>query len=152
MDCGLFQGNAKEEDKNYDEFAFDVNEIDFMLLTHAHIDHSGRIPKLYVDGYRKPIYATKATCDLCKIMLPDSGHIQEMEVEWRNRKRKREGKLGFPPLYTAEDAINSQELFRPVNYNELIDVDENITVRFNDAGHMLGSAIIEIWVKEGEKE
>jgi len=152
VDCGLFQGNAKEEDKNYDEFAFNVNEIDFMLLTHAHIDHSGRIPKLYVDGYRGPVYATKATCDLCKIMLPDSGHIQEMEVEWRNRKRKREGKLGFPPLYTAEDAENCLELFRPVNYSELVDVDENITVRYNDAGHMLGSAIIEVWVKEGDKE
>ena len=152
VDCGLFQGNAKEEDKNYDEFAFNANEIDFMLLTHAHIDHSGRIPKLYIDGYRGPVYATKATCDLCKIMLPDSGHIQEMEVEWRNRKRKREGKLGFPPLYTAEDAINSLEIFKPVNYSELVDVDENITVRYNDAGHMLGSAIIEVWVREGEKE
>ena len=151
VDCGLFQGSAKEEERNYDKFAFDVNEIDFMLLTHAHIDHSGRIPKLYVDGYRKPIYATKATCDLCTIMLPDSGHIQEMEVEWKNRKRKREGKLGFPPLYTAEDAINSLELFKSVQYSELVEIDENITVRFNDAGHMLGSAIIEIWVKEDEK-
>ncbi len=151
VDCGLFQGSSKEEDKNYDEFAFNVNEIDFMLLTHAHIDHSGRIPKLYVDGYRRPIYATKATCDLCTIMLPDSGHIQEMEVEWKNRKRKREGKLGFPPLYTAEDAQNSLELLRSVNYNELVEIDENITVRFNDAGHMLGSAIIEIWIKENDK-
>ena len=151
VDCGLFQGSAKEEERNYDKFAFDVNEIDFMLLTHAHIDHSGRIPKLYVDGYRKPIYATKATCDLCTIMLPDSGHIQEMEVEWKNRKRKREGKLGFPPLYTAEDAVNSLELFKSVQYSELVEIDENITVRFNDAGHMLGSAIIEVWVKEGEK-
>ena len=152
VDCGLFQGNAKEEDKNYDDFAFDVNEIDFMLLTHAHIDHSGRIPKLYVDGYRGPVYATKATCDLCSIMLPDSGHIQEMEIEWRNRKRKREGKLGFPPLYTAEDGEKCLELFRPVNYSEFVDVDENITVRFNDAGHMLGSSIIEVWVKEGDKQ
>jgi len=151
VDCGLFQGSSKEEDKNYDEFAFDVKEIDFMLLTHAHIDHSGRIPKLYVDGYRNPIYATKATCDLCSIMLPDSGHIQEMEVEWKNRKRKREGKLGFPPLYTAEDALNSLELFKSVNYSELVQIDENITVRYNDAGHMLGSSIIEIWVKENER-
>lgn len=152
MDCGLFQGNSKEEDKNFDEFAFDVKEIDFMLLTHAHIDHSGRIPKLYVDGYRNPIYATKATCELCSIMLPDSGHIQEMEVEWKNRKRMREGKMGFPPLYTAEDAENCLEIFREVKYNELIDVDENITVRYNDAGHMLGSAMIEVWVKEGDKQ
>lgn len=147
----MFQGTAKEEDKNYDEFAFDIKEIDFMLLTHAHIDHSGRIPKLYVDGYRNPVYATKATCDLCSIMLPDSGHIQEMEVEWKNRKRKREGKLGFPPIYTAEDAVNSLELLKKVNYNEIIEVDENITVRYNDAGHMLGSSIIEVWVTENRK-
>ena len=151
VDCGLFQGNRKEEDKNYDEFAFNVNEIDFMLLTHAHIDHSGRIPKLYVDGYRKPIYATKATCDLCKIMLPDSGHIQEMEVEWKNRKRKREGKMQYPPLYTAEDAEKSIELFEEIEYSELVQIDDNIIVRFNDAGHMLGSSIIEVWIKENGK-
>lgn len=122
------------------------------MLTHAHIDHAGRIPKLYVDGYRNPVYATKATCDLCEIMLPDSGHIQEMEVEWKNRKRKREGKTGYPPLYTAEDAEKSLELFRKVNYSELVEIDENIIVRYNDAGHMLGSAIIEIWIKEDGKE
>ena len=144
----MFQGTRKEEDKNYDEFAFDVKEIDFVLLTHAHIDHSGRIPKLYVNGYRKPVYATKATCDLCKIMLPDSGHIQEMEVEWKNRKRQREGKLGYPPLYTAEDAEKCLKLFENIEYGELVQIDENVIVRFNDAGHMLGSAIIEVWVKE----
>ena len=148
----MFQGTAKEEDKNYDEFAFNAKEIDFVLLTHAHIDHAGRIPKLYVDGYRNPVYATKATCDLCEIMLPDSGHIQEMEVEWKNRKRKREGKTSYPPLYTAEDAEKSLELFKKVNYSELVEIDENIIVRYNDAGHMLGSAIIEIWVKEDGKE
>ncbi len=152
VDCGLFQGPSKEEDKNYDEFAFDVKDIDFMLLTHAHIDHSGRIPKLYLDGYRNPIYATKATCDLCSIMLPDSGHIQEMEVEWKNRKRQREGKSAYPPLYTAEDAEKSLELFKSVRYNELVQVDENITVRYNDAGHMLGSAIIEVWIEENGRE
>ncbi len=152
VDCGLFQGNTKEEDKNYDEFAFNVKEIDFMLLTHAHIDHSGRIPKLYNDGYRNPVYATKATCDLCSIMLPDSGHIQEMEVEWKNRKRKREGKSGYPPLYTAEDAQKCMKLFEAVPYGELVQIDESITVRYNDAGHMLGSAIIEVWVKENRKD
>ena len=152
VDCGLFQGSSKEEDRNYDEFAFDVKDIDFMLLTHAHIDHSGRIPKLYVEGYRNPIYATKATCDLSSIMLPDSGHIQEMEVEWKNRKRKREGKSGYPPIYTAEDAEKSLELFKSVKYTEIVDIDENITVRYNDAGHMLGSAIIEVWIKENGKQ
>ena len=87
VDCGMYQGKATEEKENEAPFLFDVSEIDFMLLTHAHIDHSGRIPKLYNDGYRNPIIATKATCDLCTIMLPDSGHIQEMEIEWRNKKR-----------------------------------------------------------------
>ena len=151
VDCGLYQGQAKEEERNYKQFAYNPAEIDFMLLTHAHIDHSGRIPKLYNEGFKNPIYATKATCDLCKIMLPDSGHIQEMEVEWKNRKRIREGKMELNPLYTAEDALKSLEIFKPVKYNEIVDVDENITVRFNDAGHMLGSAIIEIWVTEDGK-
>ena len=87
VDCGLYQGKATEELENEEPFEFDINSIDFMLLTHAHIDHSGRIPKLYKEGYRKDIIATKATCDLCSIMLPDSGHIQEMEISWTNRKR-----------------------------------------------------------------
>lgn len=148
IDCGLYQGKAKEERENYSDFAFNVNEIDYMLLTHAHIDHSGRIPKLYVDGYRGPVIATKATCDLCSIMLPDSGHIQEMENVWQNKKRARVGKPELPPLYTAQDAIDCLEIFRPVSYDEIIELDENISIRFNDAGHMLGSSIIEVWVKE----
>ena len=112
VDCGLYQGRLKDEEMNYDQFVYDPKKIDFMLLTHAHIDHSGRIPKLYNDGYRNPIYATKATCDLCKIMLPDSGHIQEMETEWKNKKRIREGISELKPLYTAEDALKSTELDR----------------------------------------
>lgn len=148
IDCGLYQGKAKEERENYADFTYDVNEIDYMLLTHAHIDHSGRIPKLYVDGYRGPIIATKATCDLCAIMLPDSGHIQEMENVWQNKKRARLGKQELPPLYTAQDAIDCLEIFKPVSYDEIIQLDENISVRFNDAGHMLGSSIIEVWIKE----
>lgn len=151
IDCGMYQGSSKEELRNHEPFAFDINEIDFMLLTHAHIDHSGRIPSLYVQGYRNPVITTKATKDLCAIMLPDSGHIQEQEMQWRNRKRMREGKDPIPPLYTAEDAINTMEIFQAVNYDEIIDIDENIHVRFNDAGHMLGSAIIEVWVEENGK-
>ena len=148
VDCGLFQGNAQTELENEEDFMYDVHDIDFMLLTHAHIDHSGRIPKLYKEGYRNPIIATKATCDLCSIMLPDSGHIQEIEIEWKNRKRKREGRESLPPLYTAEEAIESLELFKPVMYDEIVDLDENIKARFNDAGHMLGSSMIEIWITE----
>ena len=152
VDCGMYQGKATDELKNEEDFAFDVKSIDFMLLTHAHIDHSGRIPKLYNEGYRNPIYAHKATCDLCGIMLPDSGHIQEMEVEWKNRKRARKGEPELPPLYTAEDATKCLEVFVPVKYDEIIELDENIHVRYNDAGHMLGSSIIEVWIKEDEKE
>ena len=152
VDCGMYQGKAELEMENYNPFDYNPAEIDFMLLTHAHIDHSGRIPKLYNEGFKGPIYAHKATCDLCGIMLPDSGHIQEMESEWKNKKRIRKGESPLPPLYTAEDAINSQELFVPVKYDEIIQIDENINVRFNDAGHMLGSSIIEIWVKEDGKE
>ena len=151
VDCGMYQGKAADELENSDPFGYDVSEIDFMLLTHAHIDHSGRIPKLYNEGFRKPIYATQATCDLCSIMLPDSGHIQEQEIGWRNKKRIREGLDPLPPLYTAEDAFKCLEIFSPVDYDDIVEVDDNISVRFNDAGHMLGSAIIEIWAQEEGK-
>ena len=151
IDCGLHQGKYEEELMNDEPFAYDVSTIDFMLLTHAHIDHSGRIPKLYKEGYRNPIYATSATCDLCEIMLPDSGHIQETENEIKNKKRKRNGQKPVEPLYTAEDAMQSMEVFRPVEYDNIIEITKDITVRFNDAGHMLGSSIIEIWVKEDNK-
>ncbi len=152
LDCGLYQGQQKEIMLNTDQFMFQPSEIDFVLLSHAHIDHSGRIPKLYVDGYRGPIYATKATCDLCEIMLPDSGYIQESEVEWLNRKRKREGKHDVPPLYTYQDAVDCLTLFERVNYDEIIPITPYIKVRYRDAGHMLGSSIIEIWVTEDGKE
>ena len=151
VDCGMYQGSATDEFENGEPFLFDVKDIDFMLLTHAHIDHSGRIPKLYNEGFRNKVIATKATCDLCAIMLPDSGHIQEMEVEWKNRKRERKGEDPLPPLYTAEDAAKCLEIFTPVQYDEIIDIDDNIKVRFNDAGHMLGSSIIEVWITENGK-
>ena len=148
VDCGMYQGKAEDEFQNEEPFNFNIEEIEFVLLTHAHIDHSGRIPKLYKEGYRKPVITTKATCDLCSIMLPDSGHIQEMESEWKNRKRKRKGLEIIEPMYNAEIAEQSLEIFRPVEYDELIEIDENIHVRFNDAGHMLGSSVIEVWIKE----
>ena len=151
VDCGMYQGKVTHDLENTDPFLYDVHDIDFMILTHAHIDHSGRIPKLYNEGYRNPIYATKATCDLCEIMLPDSGHIQEVEIVWKNKKRVREGKDELPPLYTAEEAYKCLEIFKPVQYDEIVEVDENISIRFNDAGHMLGSAIIEIWAIENGK-
>ena len=152
VDCGMWQGSSELEEENSQEFEFTPSEIDFMLLTHAHIDHSGRIPKLYNEGFRNKIYAHKATCDLCALMLPDSGHIQEMEIEWKNKKRIRKGLMPKEPLYTAEQAARSLEVFEAVKYDEIIEIDENIHVRFNDAGHMLGSSIIELWVKEDDKE
>ena len=152
VDCGMWQGKAELEEENFQEFDFNPAEIDFMLLTHAHIDHSGRIPKLYNEGFRNKIYAHKATCDLCTLMLPDSGHIQEMEIEWKNKKRKRKGEKEVPPLYTAEEAARCLEIFEPIQYDEIIEITPEIHVRFNDAGHMLGSSIIELWVKEDGKE
>ena len=151
VDCGMYQGKVTHELENTDPFLYNVHDIDFMILTHAHIDHSGRIPKLYNEGYRNKVYATKATCDLCEIILPDSGHIQEVEIGWKNKKRIRESLDPLPPLYTAEDAYKCLEIFQPVDYDEIIEIDENISVRFNDAGHMLGSAIIEVWALEDGK-
>ena len=152
VDCGMWQGREDIEIQNGEDFEYNPAEIDFMLLTHAHIDHSGRIPKLYNEGFRNKIYAHKATCDLCTLMLPDSGHIQEAEIEWKNRKRIRKGEKELPPLYTAEDALKSLEVFEPVKYDEIEEITPDIHVRFNDAGHMLGSSIIELWVKEDGKE
>ena len=152
IDCGMFQGNKSINRMNYDPFAFDPKEIDFMVLSHAHIDHSGRIPKLIKEGFNGDIYCTKATADLCSIMLPDSGHIQEMENEWDNRKRKRSGEKLREPLYTVREAEESLRYFRPVLYDQKIEVNEEIVLRFRDAGHILGSSIIELWLKEDNKE
>lgn len=153
VDCGLHQGSMEEELLNERPFDYNPEEIDFMLLTHAHIDHSGRIPKLYKDGFKGPLYATEATCELCSIMLPDSGHIQETENEIRNKKRKRAGKKEMlDPLYTAQDAVDSMEIFKPIKYDKIYKVAPGIEVRFVDAGHMLGSSMIEVWIKEEKKE
>ena len=152
IDCGMFQGKLTDQILNYEDFPFDINSIDFVVLTHAHIDHSGRIPKLYKQGYTGTIYATSATLDLCSIMLADSGHIQEKEIEWVNRKRKRAGKKENEPMYTAQDGIDSLKLFKGVEYNEEVIIDDNISFKFVDAGHMLGSAIVELYVNEDGKK
>ncbi len=125
-------------------------EISAVFITHAHIDHTGMLPKLYKDGYRGPVYATSATCSLCNIMLLDSAHIQESEAEWRNRKATRSGDEVIEPLYTAEDVHGLMPLFRPCRYGDTIPVDDSIDIRFTDIGHLLGSACIEIWMREGE--
>jgi len=152
VDCGMFQGRANEVLLNAEPFSVNPAELDFMLLSHAHIDHSGRIPKLYMDGFKGTIYATKPTVQLCGIMLPDSGHIQETENEWINRKRQRAGKAPVKPLYTVKEATDCLGLFKGVAYGEAFSATEDIRIRFNDAGHILGSAIIEIWVRENGKD
>lgn len=152
VDCGMFQGYSKDNSLNEEEFPFNVSELDYIFLTHAHIDHSGRIPRIYIKGFKGEVIATKATVELCAIMLPDSGHIQEYENEWTNRKRIRAGKPPVEPLYTYQDAVDSLQLFRKVSYGEILKINDEIRVRFNDAGHILGSAIIEMWITEKGEE
>jgi len=150
IDCGMFQGSKSINRMNYEPFSFNPGEIDFIVLSHAHIDHSGRVPKLIKEGFKGDIYSTKATADLCSIMLPDSGHIQEMENEWDNRKRRRSGEKLRKPLYTVKEAEESLRYFKPVLYDQKIELNEEVTLRFRDAGHILGSSIIELWIKEEE--
>jgi metallo-beta-lactamase family protein len=152
VDCGLFQGNRELRLLNYRSPLVPLNTIDYILLTHAHIDHSGLIPRFYKDGFRGKILATPATVSLCKIMLPDSGHIQEIESEWQSRKARRRGEKPVPPLYTAVDAINCLECFQAVPYEQETRLNDQVRVRFLDAGHILGSAIIEVWIRENGEE
>ncbi|WMJ82155.1 MBL fold metallo-hydrolase [Clostridium sp. MB40-C1] len=151
LDCGLYQGKDAKE-KGNEEFNFDPKAIDYVILSHAHIDHSGRIPLLYKRGFRGEVLCTNGTRDLCNIMLPDSGYIQESEVEWKNRKRIRQGLKPIEPLYTSKIAEESIRLFRGVNYGEFVEVFDGLRVRFKDAGHLLGSAILELYVKEAQEE
>lgn len=145
IDCGMEQG--KDIYVNQDIPVPD-NQIDFVLLTHAHIDHSGRLPVLFKNGFKGEIISTFSTNDLCNIMLRDSAHIQEFEAEWRNRKAKRSGAEEYVPLYTMDDALGAISLFHPCGYEQKIELCPGIQVRFRDVGHLLGSASIEIWIDE----
>jgi metallo-beta-lactamase family protein len=151
VDCGMFQGGPEARQKNQRalNFDFDVRQIDFVLLTHAHIDHSGLLPRLAMLGYRGPIYTTQASIDLLEVLLPDSAHIQEKESEWqlRHRHRRGKGERGIaPPLYTVVQALASLKLLQPVTYGEVLKPAESVSVRFHDAGHILGSAWLEVTV------
>ena len=147
IDCGMQQGQDEKENQ---ELPVDPRNIDFVLLTHAHIDHSGRLPLLVKGGFRGKIYTISATFDLLSIMLRDSAKIQEMDVKWENRKRKRAGKEMLSPLYTVKDADNTLKYIKPCDYDELIRINNSISIRFVDAGHILGSASIEVFLSEGE--
>lgn len=149
VDCGMEQGPDIYENQ---EIPVQASSIDYVFVTHAHIDHSGLLPLLYAHGFRGQIYATEATCELCNIMLKDSAHIQTFEAEWKNRKAKRAGRPEVTPLYTVEDAAGVLEQFVPVHYHETIKVCDEITVRFVDAGHLLGSSSIEVWLTEGNEK
>jgi len=152
VDCGMFQGGKELEKRNWHLPSYHAENLSFVLLTHAHIDHSGLIPKLVKEGFRGKVICTKATFDLCDVMLQDSGHIQEMEAEWQNRKGKRAGRGEAIPLYTMKDAEKSLRYFQTVNYDEILPLADGVKVRFRDAGHILGSAIIEIWIEERGQE
>ncbi len=150
VDCGLPQGNDEQESGI--ELPFVASSIDYLLLTHAHIDHSGRIPLLVKNGFKGKILTTSASIDLCEIMLADSGHIQEMEAEWRSRKSRRAGRGIVEPLYTVEDAQEAMQYFEACEYDTIVDLDGGIKARFVDAGHLLGSSSIELWLKEGKEK
>lgn len=153
VDCGMFQGTKQLKEKNYGDFPVEPGSLHFLILTHAHIDHSGLIPKLCKWGFKGPIYTSPATAELCAIMFPDAGHIQEAEVEMKNRKLSRAGKTLLEPIYTAEEAVECLPLLHPINYDEVIRLAPEIEVRLRDAGHILGSSIVELWAEEdGRKE
>ena len=150
LDCGQFQGGKAQDELNYEDFPFNPAEMEFMVLSHAHIDHCGRIPLLVKRGFKGKIYCTDATADLLDIMLKDSGYIHEKEAQWANQKNSRAGRPMIEPLYTVQDAEDSLKFVTPVLYDQLIELGDGIRVVFNDAGHILGSAITELWVTEGD--
>ena len=145
IDCGMEQGADLFENQ---EIPVKSGDVDYVLLTHAHIDHTGKVPLLCKEGFQGEIVTTFATADLCNIMLRDSAHIQEFEAEWRNRKAKRSGGPLYEPLYTMEDAEAALRMFAPIDYDQRINLCEGIDVRFTDVGHLLGSAAIEVWIEE----
>lgn len=152
LDCGQFQGGKAQEALNAEPFPFDPAEIECVVLSHAHIDHCGRIPLLVKRGFKGKIYCTDATADLLDVMLKDSGYIHEKDAERQNRKALRAGKPMVEPLYTYNDAVDSLQYVEPVLYDQLIELNDNMKIVFNDAGHILGSAITELWITEDGKE
>ena len=152
LDCGQFQGGKAQEALNYEEFPFNPSEIECVVLSHAHIDHCGRLPLLVKRGFRGKIYCTDATADLIDIMLKDSGYIHEKEAEWQNRKAERAGREKVQPLYTYADAEATMKYVESVRYDQQFEINPDMQVVFNDAGHILGSSIVELWITEDGHE
>ena len=151
LECGLVQGSYEEEKLNEEAFPFDPASIDAVILSHAHLDHSGRLPKLVNDGFKGPIYMTLPTCDLLEIMLKDSAFLSMRDAEWENKRRKRAGKDKVEPLYTIEDVERTLKLCEGLSYSEAREVVNGLQLRFLDAGHILGSAIVELTIYEDGK-
>jgi metallo-beta-lactamase family protein len=150
LDCGLIQGPPKEEQRNREPFPFDPGKIDALILSHAHIDHSGRIPLLVRDGFTGPIYCHQACLDLSQIMLKDAAYLHEKDAKWLNRKRERKGLAPVEPLYTMQDAHLALGQFKALVYDKKHEILPGVSVRLRDAGHILGSAIVEVWLQEGD--
>ena len=151
LDCGMFQGRGKQTQEMNAHFGFDPREVDILILSHAHIDHSGLIPLLVKEGFKGPIYATPPTIDLCEIMLADSAHIQEQDAEYISKVRVRKGKKPVKPLYTQHDVPPAFDRFRAVRYNKPEQIDKHVELTFTDAGHILGSACVNLKITEQDK-
>ncbi len=148
LECGMFQGDSQTEGTNRQPFAFDPRGIDAVVLSHAHLDHSGLLPRLAREGFRGPVYATPATHDLIALMLKDAAHLEEKDTEWENKVRRRAGKETITPLYTLADVETVLELRHPVEYDTRRHLSADIDLRFRDAGHILGSSIVELWIRD----
>lgn len=153
IDCGMYQGKGMETDSLNRRLGFNPEDINYLILSHAHIDHTGLVPYLYKEGFRGSVICTNATRDLCSIMLPDSGHIQELDIKWYNKKRVRQGLPTATPIYNVEHAEESLDLFISVAYNRRFYINDEINVKFTNSGHMLGSAVVNLEITEnGQKK
>jgi len=152
LECGLIQGSRDEENKNQAPFPFDIRRLDAVVLSHAHLDHSGRLPKLVADGYRNPIFMTRPTCELLEIMLRDAAFLQERDAAWENKRRRRAGKPDIVPSYTNDDVTEALKLCHGLAYGHRHAIADDVEVCFRDAGHILGSAIVELFITEHDAE
>ncbi|WP_339720126.1 MBL fold metallo-hydrolase [uncultured Paraglaciecola sp.] len=148
LDCGLFQGRREEEEANLKPLPFDINEIDAVVLSHAHLDHSGRLPLLVGQGLSCPIYMTYATRDLIEVLLKDAASLQQRDAEWENKRRRRSGKVEIEPLYNLNDVEDTLDLCKAINYHQKNIVAPGFEINYLDAGHILGSAIVEVYIEE----